>query len=113
MVALITFVSGVFGRFITSAVVRYIALKGLLLFLFVFILPAVLLKLWFYIQTYVLSFVSSVLVDNIPGGFFSGGGMVELSGLAAHIAGLLNLSQGISVLISCAFAGWIVKLIRG
>ena len=113
MAALIAFISGIFGRFIASTVVRFIAYKALLLFLFVFVLPAVLLKLWFHIHTYILSFVTSMLSDYIPAGFFTGSGMVEITGIAAHIAGLMNLAQGVTVLVSCAFAGWIVKLIRG
>jgi hypothetical protein len=113
MAALIAFISGLFARFIASSVVRFIAYKALLLFLFVVILPAVLLKLWFYIHTYLLTFISSYLADYIPDGFFTGSGIVEITGVAAHIAGLLNLAQGVTILVSCAFAGWIVRLIRG
>ena len=113
MAGLIAFVAAIFGRFIASSVVKFIAYKALLLFLFAIILPAVLLKLWFYIHEYVLTAVSDIISNQLPAGFFTGSGMVEITGVAAHIAGLLNLSQGVSVLVSCAFAGWIVRIVRG
>ena len=54
MLALISSLGIWFGQFFTNTVVRYLAYKALLLFLFVFILPAVLLKLFFIIKLYML-----------------------------------------------------------
>lgn len=113
MAALIAFVAGIFGRFIASSVVKFVAYKALLLFLFVVILPAVLLKLWFWTHEYILTAIAGVISSQLPDGFFTGSGMVEITGVAAHIAGLLNLAQGVTVLVSCAFAGWIVRIVRG
>lgn len=113
MVALLGFLGTVFSSFITNTVVRYVAYKAMLLFLFVFVLPAVLLKLFFVIKLYMLDLVMSLLESELLGGFDLGAGMIHITGVAAYIAGHLKLVDGVAVLVSCALSGWIVRMIRG
>lgn len=110
--ALITFLGSIFSKDVLISTAKFIAYKGLLLFIAVSVLPAVLLKLFFTIKSWGLDFISSMLVDNMPAGF-GDHGILELTGLAAYLGDQLCLVQSISILISCAFTGWIVKLIRG
>lgn len=113
MPAIIAFFSALFGRIITEGVVKYLAYKAMLLFLFVFVLPAVLLKLFFWIKTYMLDLVVQIIDSELLSGFDLGTGLLELTGLAAYLGNHLNLVEGVAVLISCAVSGWIISLIRG
>lgn len=110
--ALIAFLGSIFTKEVVISTAKFVAYRGLLLFLAVSVLPAVLLKLFFTIKSWGLDFVSSMLVGNMPEGF-GDHGILELTGLAAYLADQLCLVQSISILISCAFTGWIVRLIRG
>lgn len=112
MVALIGFFTDVFSRFFTNTVVKFLAYKALLLFLFVFILPAVLLKLFFVIKLYLLNFMISML-PNLFGTFANNAGVVNITGVGAYIGDHLKLAQGVAVLVSCTLSGWIVRMIRG
>lgn len=113
MVALLGFLGTAFSSFIGNSVVRFVAYKALLLFAFVVILPAVLLKLFFVIKLYMLDFVISLLDSELLGGFDLGAGMIEITGVAAYIGTHLKLAEGVSVLVSCALSGWVVRMIRG
>lgn len=113
MVALLGFLGTVFSSFVANTVVRFIAYKALLLFLFVFILPAVLFKLFFIIKLYMLDLVMTILESELLGGFNLGAGMIHITGIAAYIGLHLKLVEGVSVLVSCALSGWIVRMVRG
>lgn len=110
--SLITFLASMFSKDVVISTAKFVAYRGLLLFLAVSILPAVLIKVFFWIKSWGLDFVSSMLVDYLPAGF-GDNGMLQLTGLAAYFADHLNIVQGVSILVSCAFTGWVVRLIRG
>lgn len=112
MAALIAFLASIFSKDVIISTAKFVAYRGLLLFLAVSVLPAVLLKLFFVIKAWGLDFMSSMLVDNMPAGF-GDNGILELTGLAAYLGDRLCLVQAISIIVSCAFTGWIVRLVRG
>jgi len=113
MGSLILFFSGLFTRFLGSNVIKFVAYKIMFLFLIVTILPVVLLKLWYLTKTIILENVMSVLASMMPGGFLESAGMVNITGVGGYIATHLLLVQSISVLVSCAIAGWFLGFIRG
>lgn len=112
MLQLIPFVGGLFSRFVVGAGLRYVAYKALLLFLAVTILPAVLMKVWFLIKLTGLYFVSTYIGDWLAGGLFDSVTKLEITGIGAYLADQLRLSEGVSILLSCSFAGWMISLIR-
>lgn len=110
--ALIPFVGALFARFAVGAGLRYFAYKALLLFLAVTILPAVLMKVWFLVKLTGLYFVSTYIGDLIAGGLFESVTKLEITGIGAYLADQLRLAEGVSILLSCAFAGWMISFIR-
>lgn len=112
MLPMIPFIGGLFARFLTGAGLRYMAYKALILFLAVTILPAVLMKVWFLIKLTGLYFVSTYIGDLIAGGLFESVTKLEITGIGAYLAEQLQLAQGVSILLSCAFAGWMIGFMR-
>lgn len=112
MLPLIPFIGGIFARFLTGAGLRYVAYKALILFLAVTVLPAVLMKVWFLIKSTGLYFITTYVGNLITGGLFESVTKLQITGIAAYLAVQLQLAQGVSILLSCAFAGWMIGFIR-
>jgi hypothetical protein len=112
MLPMVPFIGGLFARFLTGTGLRYLAYKALILFLAVTILPAVLMKVWFLIKLTGLYFVSTYVGDLIAGGLFESVTKLEITGVGAYLAEQLQLAQGVSILLSCSFAGWMLGFLR-
>lgn len=110
--ALIPFMGALFARFAVGTGLRFVAYKALLLFLAVTILPAVLMKVWFLIKLTGLYFVSTYIGDLIAGGLFTSVTKLEITGIGAYLAEQLQLAEGVSILLSCSFAAWLISFIR-
>ena len=111
MAGLIAFVAGLFGRYVTASVLQFVAYKALLLFAVTVILPAVLLKLWFVIKLASLYITVDFLADYMLDGF-AVDGIVQLTGIAGYLGEQLKLAQGVSILISCAIIGWVLRIVK-
>lgn len=111
MGALITFIGGIVVKFFSNSVVKYLALKALLLSLFTVILPVVLFKVWLKIQVWVMDFLAEN-ISSLTGGAIAEPAVVEFTGLAAWLADLLKLPQCASVLLSCAVVSFSLKFIK-
>ena len=103
-----------FARSSAIGVIRFLALRALLLFLVTMILPAVLVSVWFYCRTFVLDTIISFFSVNLTLIFNdANSAMVQLTGLSAYLAQELRLAEGVGVLISCAILAWGLRTIRG
>lgn len=87
----------------------FLAIKAVITTLFMLALPLLIFKAWFIIQTYVLEFVQTKIDFT---SFFSSATTVDLTGVGAYLADHLQLSQGVSVVLSAVVLSFVISFIR-
>lgn len=109
MGAVIAVIATSVARFLGESVVRWLAFKALMIVLFTIILPLILVKAWFLIQTYILGFLMSNLDTEQV---FTGNHVLQLTGVSAYIATVMNLPHCITVLIGGAINAFVIGFIK-
>lgn len=109
MGAVISVIVSTVLRFLGDSVVRWLAFKVLMFALFTVVLPLILVKGWFLIQSYVLGF----LMSNIDSEqVFTSNHVLQLTGVSAYIATAMNLPHSVSVLIGGAVNSFVIGFIK-
>lgn len=109
MGAVISVIVAFVTRFLGESVIKWLAFKVLMFGLFTILLPLVLVKAWFLVQTYILQMLmSNVDSENV----FSGNHVLQLTGVAAYIATAMNLQHSISVLIGGALNAFVISMVK-
>lgn len=94
-----------FGEFLASSVARFIAMKILLTTLFVVVLPIILNNLIVEIMTLIYEKAMTVLGDTQSA-------LIQLTGLAAYLADLLQLPLFVSILLGAVSVSFTLNLLR-
>lgn len=95
MPAIIAVILGAIGKFLTDKLLMYVAIKALIITLFVVVLPIILQNVVVWIFTEIFTFIQG----QIPSGTLEDF-TISLSGVGAYLAGCFQLPLCISILIS-------------
>jgi len=106
MTALLSLIGGVFAKFLTIDMAKFLATRALLLSLFTLVLPVVLYNVFTMILEEILNYSSSLVSSS---GFSST--IFELTGFAGWIATQINLSASLSIFFSAVAFRYVLSLI--
>jgi hypothetical protein len=99
------------GKFISSNIVRFLALKILLISLFVVLLPLVFRNFISWLFEVLFTLVMNFLPEAGPGGQETI--TIQLMNVGAYLAGEFQVSLCLSILISAVTTRFILSLIPG
>ena len=92
---------------ITFSVIKFLATKALLFFLFMVVLPIALFKAFSFITQWVLSYTSQAISATGTSSF-----VIQLTGIAAYLGDHLQLPLCFSILLSAMATRFALRAIR-
>ncbi len=106
MGALLALLGGIFAKFLTIDMAKFLAMRALLLSLFTLVLPVVLYKLFVEVLDEIMQYSSDAV---------SGAGMsstiMDLTGFAGWIAAQMNLSASLAIFFSALALRYTLSMI--
>lgn len=105
----LTVLGSFFTTQLSAGVLRWIAMKAVLVGLFTVVLPIALIKSWMLIKEYVVSYAMSFITSL---DFFESSTVVEMTGLGGYLFTVLKIPECVSIILSASVIAFILSFIR-